>query len=84
MVFLDGHGIGVPDERGQPLVDETFLIVFHAAPDDATFTLPDGKYGKSWRCVFDTARGFVTGEALAAGAQIAVVAKSVWLLRREG
>ena len=31
-VFLDGHGIAVPDERGEPIVDDTFLIVFHAGP----------------------------------------------------
>jgi isoamylase len=92
-VFLDGHGITVPDERGEPIVDDTFLIVFHAAPEPGQITLPEARWGKAWRRVLDTERGFAgnrvadlgEGEALEryeAGARIDVVERSLWLLRR--
>jgi glycogen operon protein len=57
-VFLDGNAITVPDERGEPIVDDTFLIVFHAAPEPCRIKLPEAKWGKVWRRVMDTDRGF--------------------------
>jgi glycogen operon protein len=85
-VFLDGHGILVPDERGEPILDDTFLIIFHAGPDDCRVVLPEPKWGKVWRRVMDTERGFAAehdGETFAARATITVVARSLWLLRRD-
>jgi glycogen operon protein len=86
-VFLDGHGITVPDERGEPIVDDTFLIIFHAAPEDQKVVLPEAKWGKVWRRVLDTERGFAVeqrdDDRLDAGQAIDVLARSLWLLRRE-
>jgi glycogen operon protein len=90
-VFLDGHGIAVPDERGEPIVDDTFLIVFHAGPDACKVKLPAATWGKVWTRVMDTDRGFAVApecdprsddNRLAAGAEIDVVGRSLWLLRR--
>jgi glycogen operon protein len=91
-VFLDGDGITVPDERGEPIRDDTFLIVFHAAPEPRRIRLPEARWGKAWRRVMDTDRGFAAylepgpdhdGERLDAGAEIDVAARSLWLLRRD-
>ena len=93
-VFLDGHGIAVPDERGEPILDETFLIVFHAAPEPGQVALPEAKWGKVWCRVLDTERGFaaeyIDGEGRSednnrfeAGARLDVPPRSLWLLRRE-
>jgi len=85
-VYLDGHGFTVPDERGEPIVDDTFLIIFHAAPEDCEITLPEPKWGKTWRRVMDTDRGFSPeddGEKLEGGSKIQVLARSLWLLRRD-
>ncbi len=86
-VFLNGHGIALPDERGEPVVDETFLIVFHAAPEPRTIKLPDAAWGKVWQRVMDTERGFAADaqpdDRLEAGAEITVLGRSLWLLRRE-
>ncbi|MDQ3364017.1 MAG: glycogen debranching protein GlgX [Myxococcota bacterium] len=83
-VYLDGNGFTVPDDRGEPIVDDTFLMIFHAAPEDARFTLPALKWGKVWTRVLDTERGFAEGKAERheAGSELEVVARSVWLLRR--
>jgi isoamylase len=85
-VFLDGHGFQVPDARGEPIVDDTFLIVFHAAPEDCKIRLPEARWGRVWHRVLDTERGFAadrTAEPLPAGAEIDVIARSLWLLRRD-
>jgi isoamylase len=86
-VFLDGHGIAVPDERGEPILDDTFLILFHAAPEPRKIKLPDAIWGKAWCRVMDTERGFAPeregcGERYEAGAEIDLIARSLWLLRR--
>ncbi len=82
-VFLNGHGIAGLDDRGEPVIDETFLILFHAHPEDRTFTIPDATWGKTWRVVMDTEHGFRSSEELlAAGATIDVLARSLWLLVR--
>ncbi|HSD86584.1 MAG TPA: glycogen debranching protein GlgX [Kofleriaceae bacterium] len=83
-VFLNGAGITVPDERGQPILDDTFLIIFHAHPEDRELTLPEQRWGASWVRVFDTGRGFAKngGEKHAAGSKITVIQRSLWVLRR--
>jgi glycogen operon protein len=86
-VFLDGHGITVPDERGEPILDDTFLIVFHAAPEPRKIKLPDAVWGKVWCRVMDSERGFAPdpdscAEHYEASTEIDVLARSLWLLRR--
>jgi isoamylase len=85
-VFLYGQAFTVPDDRGEPILDDTFLIVFHATPDDAIFTLPAERYGKAWRRVFDTERGFADegrGEVYEAGAKVEVLNRHLYLFERE-
>jgi len=81
-VFLNGHGIAPPDERGEPVLDDTFLIVFHAHFEDRKVRLPAATWGTAWCRVMDTERGFTDAiERLDAGAEIEVIAHSLWLLR---
>ncbi|HUS26856.1 MAG TPA: glycogen debranching protein GlgX [Kofleriaceae bacterium] len=86
-VFLNGAGILVPDDRGQPILDDTFLIIFHAHPEDRELTLPEKRWGATWQRVFDTDRGFAKngdGEKLDAGSKVQVLQRSLWVLRRIG
>ncbi|WP_370324454.1 glycogen debranching protein GlgX [Euzebya sp.] len=55
-VFMNGKGIRTPGAQGEPIVDDDFLVVFNAAPDEVTFTLPSA-LGDSWAVQMDTARG---------------------------
>jgi glycogen operon protein len=85
-VYLDGQGIATPDERGEPVIDDTFLVVFHAGPEDCDIVLPEARWGKRWCRVMDTEHGFVgarEAERFDAGATIHVLARSMWLLQRE-
>jgi isoamylase len=84
-VFLNGHGLSLPDDHGEPIFDETFLVVFHAHPENQRFTLPAAAFGATWERVMDTERGFAEGaerDRHAAGSEIEVLARSLWLLRR--
>jgi isoamylase len=84
-VFLNGKAIPSPDERGDKVVDDSFLILFNASHEAAEFTLPDEEWGKMWSTVFDTA---AVGEGHedrthAFGKPVVLEPRSVVLLRRE-
>ena len=54
-VFLNGLGIAESDPLGEDIVDDSFLLLFNAAPRTVTFTLPGKEYGEIWQIVVDTA-----------------------------
>jgi isoamylase len=83
-VWLNGSAFQLPDERGEPILDDTFLVVFHAHPEDRLIQLPSTRWGAAWTRVLDTERGFAAddGERYVAGSQLAILGRSLWLLRR--
>ncbi|MGW1838351.1 glycogen debranching protein GlgX [Streptomyces sp. NPDC002067] len=54
-VFLNGAAISEPGPRGEPITDDSFLLMFHAHPEEREFTVPPG-HGRRWRVVVDTGR----------------------------
>jgi glycogen operon protein len=85
-VFLNGSAIAYRDRRGEPVIDESFLMCFNAHYEDLVFTLPDTSWGDTWQVEIDTAQ---THEATSgdpalerAGAALKVAARSVVVLRR--
>ena len=54
MVFLNGDGIPEPGRRGEPVVDDSFLIAFNACDQSIPFTIPDEVYGEGWVVALDT------------------------------
>jgi glycogen operon protein len=56
-VFLNGGAITEPGPRGDPLLDQSFLLLFNARPEPVTFRLPGAAYAASWEPVADTATG---------------------------
>ncbi|HET7437399.1 MAG TPA: glycogen debranching protein GlgX [Thermoanaerobaculia bacterium] len=53
-VFLNGKGIPTPDERGEPLTDDSFYLLFNGHYEPVTFTLPTCPWGDRWELVLDT------------------------------
>jgi glycogen operon protein len=53
-VFLNGQGIPGRDERGQRVVDDSFLLCFNAHYEPIEFTLPPKEFGASWQVVVYT------------------------------
>jgi len=47
-VYLNGAEIPTLSPQGAPVIDDTFLILFNAQPEDVVFTLPAVGYGRRW------------------------------------
>ncbi len=56
-VFLDGDGLQAVDEKGQPVRDDSFYIIFNAHYDKVDYRMPDKQYGAEWKKIFDTGNG---------------------------
>ena len=81
-VFLNGAAIPGTDRRGEPVEDDTFYILWNAAPEPLVFRLPGGVWEGGWREVFDTGKPrFSEGdEVKRAGEEVAVPGRGVVLL----
>jgi isoamylase len=84
-MFLNGKAIPTPDERGEPLIDDSFYLVFNAHYEAIDFTLPASAWGQRWMKVIDTSDpvpDLREHNTLAAETQIRVTAHSVVVLKR--
>jgi glycogen operon protein len=84
-VFLNGSAISSRDRRGEPIVDDSFLLLFNAHHEDVAFTLPEARWGERWTVEIDTAAttdGHDEALVLAAGEAVDRPARSVVVLRR--
>jgi isoamylase len=83
-MFLNGDEIAAPDEKGEEILDESFLVFFNAQPEDRTFTLPQPRFGVRWSLVLSTADPQAEANSIdvAAGEALVVPSRSVILLRR--
>ncbi|MGN6184974.1 MAG: glycogen debranching enzyme, partial [Thermoanaerobaculia bacterium] len=83
--FLNGKGIPTPDERGEPLTDDSFYLLFNANYEPIVFTLPQSPWGERWEKVIDTNEPIPDlreHHDWNAGEQVQVEAYSVMVLRR--
>jgi isoamylase len=85
MVFLNGDAITEPGPRGEPVRDDTFLILLSAHNEPVTFTLPGPKFGRRWSVTLDTAAGRAAEGSASGhrpGGQIVLAGHSMMALRR--
>jgi glycogen operon protein len=82
MVFLNGDAISEQDRRGEPIVDDSFLLLFNAHSDKLDFTLPSARYGAAWTTALDTDGSSEAGTEHAAGETLTVMSRSVVVLTR--
>ncbi|MBA2324030.1 MAG: glycogen debranching protein GlgX [Pseudonocardiales bacterium] len=94
VVFLNGDAIPDVSERGERVIDDSFLLCFNASDQDIETTLPGERYGAAWAVVVDTARGEVVTlsnspgvvaaepEMHACGGTLTVPARSLLVLQR--
>jgi glycogen operon protein len=82
-VFLNGEAISEPDQRGERVRDDSFLLLFNASEQDLEFTVPAAPYGQTWEKVLDTVPE-EAGNAVAVkpGDPLLVRSRSIQLLRR--
>ncbi len=55
MVYLNGKVIPAPDYYGNPVTDDSFLLLFNPNSEVAKFQVPDGLEAMTWRVEIDTA-----------------------------
>jgi isoamylase len=87
MMFLNGDALPSRDERGRPVRDDSFCMLFNAHVDAVTFTPPGPPWGQRWAAVLDTAGDALPGDTTGehdAGAQIERPGLSLMVLRRIG
>jgi isoamylase len=79
-VFLNGRAIQAPDDRGRPITDDSFILLFNAHTEDVKWTIP-AEYRKVWRLVLDTARLQPESEPPEVAGRITTSARSVAVLQ---
>jgi glycogen operon protein len=84
-VFLNGRAIPTPDHRGEPIIDDSFYLLFNAHHEPLDFRLPTCPWGDKWEKVIDTNEpvpDLRSHRDWNAGEEINVQAYSVVVLRR--
>jgi glycogen operon protein len=83
-VFLNGQEIADRTERGEPIEDDSFLLMFNPHHEDVTFTIPTRRFGGEWThelCTFDPAIE-PSSDRFPARGELLVRSRSMKLLRR--
>jgi len=85
-VFLNGDEIRAPDRRGEPVSDDSFLLLFNPSDQDVRVTVPPPRYGVLWSRVLDTAAPLGSApdmSVIKAGDVVSVPSQSIQVLRRD-
>jgi glycogen operon protein len=84
-VYFSGSGLTESDERGRPLSDQSFLVLFNSSDKDVEFRVPAFVPGSRWLIVVDTAfqDGLVPGGAISAWHAYPLHARSLALLEQQ-
>jgi glycogen operon protein len=85
-MLLGGDAMMEWNDEGDRVYDDTFLLLFNAAPEPVPFVLADTPRDGRWETVIDTARlaAEQSGEMHEQGATIELPGRSLVVLRREG
>jgi isoamylase len=85
-VFLNGEEIPSTNPRGEPVADDSFLLLFNAHHDAIEFKLPTRRFGSRWRFELSTAepeadagaRSYVARGTVPVEARAALVLRRGW------
>jgi len=84
-MYLDGRGLRHRDERGQVIVDDSYLLLLHAGDQAGVFRLPGAPWAAGYEVVIDTAQvggaPDAGGGVVVAGADLPLGARTSMLLR---
>ena len=57
-IYLSGDGLDSFTQNGEPIVDDTFLLMINSDESAVVFTLPEKNWGRAWFMILDTAADF--------------------------
>ncbi|HEV2639961.1 MAG TPA: glycogen debranching protein GlgX [Actinocrinis sp.] len=79
-VYLNGQAISEPDQNGERVVDDSFLILLNGHHEPVDFQLPGTGYALKWHVAVDTAQVNNDGSELAADGTVRLEARSTLVL----
>ena len=88
-VYLNGAALPDVDSRGEPVTDDSFLLLMNGELQAVGFVLPDASFGRQWLVELDTSAPPYTGDGprprhtVRAGSTRRVPGKGLVLLRRK-
>jgi glycogen operon protein len=82
-MYLDGRRLRHRDPRGEPIVDESFLLLLHSGDRDGIFTVPGQPWADAYVRVVDTENpgGATVNTMIPGGTELPMRARSVLLLQ---
>lgn len=81
-IFLNGNAIHTPGFDGEPIRDDSFLVLFNAGGDDTEFVLPTRRFGSRWALELCTDRPETYGTEYKFRTQLNITSRSLQVLRR--
>jgi glycogen operon protein len=86
-VFLNGNGLHDVTPEGEPVRDDSFVIIFNAHYDPVEYLLPTRRFGRRWRVELTTSNGSAgatvpEGRELPFRAPLRLEGRSLVVLRR--
>ncbi len=81
MVRLSGDSIDETDAQGEPIVDDTFLLLLNAHEDPVTFTVPAAPHAGKWERLLDTSEADWARSTTPRGNRYRLRGRSMALLR---
>jgi glycogen operon protein len=83
-VLFNGQTLNITDDFGQPVTDDTFLVILNSYHQKVRYTLPASPNGRGWRLVLDTANAEDPFGARNVEKEFEVVARSFVVLKENG
>ncbi len=88
-VHMNGSALPDVDMRGEPVADDSFLLLMNGSHSTVPFVVPDASFGKQWQLELDTGAPPYTGDGprprhlVRAGATRRLPGRTLVLLRRK-
>ncbi|HJX00943.1 MAG TPA: glycogen debranching protein GlgX [Terriglobales bacterium] len=80
-VMFNGQTLNMIDDFGQPVTDDTFLIVLNSSDQNVPYTLPPPPNNSAWEVVLNTAQDKHPFQSGNAAQQLEVAGRSVVVLK---
>ncbi|WP_083090277.1 glycogen debranching protein GlgX [Actinomyces vulturis] len=80
MVFLNGDAISEPGDRGEKIVDDSFLVLINASENDIIFTIPSTRVERTWTLALTTSLDGGQETSFTSGDEIKAQARSMVFL----
>ena len=80
-LFLNGRELGSRTPEGEPVVDDSFVLLLNAAPEPVPFAPPPRRFASTWELALRTADPGASPTSFPARGPVEVEARSLVLLR---